>query len=120
MGELVVRTLIGTGELPAVQGVDGRWRIGRGDFEAGIRAQYALRRFRTVRGHKEITLVAAARGETAAARDSGPVDFANPGDGGQPELRVGDADGLGRYGVLEETDEGLVCGRDMAGEDAHG
>ena len=40
VGELVVRNLISTGELPAVQGVDGRWRIGRGEFEAWIRAQY--------------------------------------------------------------------------------
>ena len=44
VGELVVRNLVGTGELPARQGVDGRWRIERRDFEAWIRVQYARTR----------------------------------------------------------------------------
>lgn len=44
VGELVVRNLVGTGELPARRGVDGRWRIDRGDFEAWIRVQYARTR----------------------------------------------------------------------------
>ncbi len=44
VGGLVVRNLIGTGELPAPQGVDGRCRIDRHDFEAWIRSQYARTR----------------------------------------------------------------------------
>ncbi len=44
VGELVVRNLIGAGEMAARQGVDGRWRIDRHDFEAWIRVQYARTR----------------------------------------------------------------------------
>jgi len=39
VGELVVRNLIRNRELPAVQGVDGRWRIDLAVYEEWIQTQ---------------------------------------------------------------------------------
>lgn len=94
------------GDLPAIDlGRRGGVRVERAPLE-----QYAATR--------HIPLDVAPIGDApsaqpapaaAAAPDAGPVGAADLGAAGPRGLSVGDPDGLGRYGVLEETDEGLVC-----------
>ena len=91
------------GDLPAIDlGRRGGVRV-----ERAVLGEYAATR--------QIPFDVATAGDApsapaaAAASDVGPVGAADLGEREPRGLSVGDADGHGRYGVLEETDEGMLC-----------